>query len=115
MRYKDIAQHPNGALKSWSAKPATLAAERPVPWLIAGLVFLANALLSATRGDWWLAAFEAATAALAGLSALSISCRSSTISPPWMNASPGLGAHQEELPSTFGTEAGAPDTSEKSP
>lgn len=67
--------------ESWSVKAGRLAAERPLPWVIAGLVFLANALLSATRGDWWLAALETGTGVLAGISALSLTSRRDAAAP----------------------------------
>lgn len=51
---------------------ATNAVDRPLPWLVASLVFLVNAVLSATRADWWLAALELATGALAVASATAV-------------------------------------------
>jgi hypothetical protein len=49
---------------------AAAAAGRRMPWLLAAVVFAANALLSGLRGEIWLAGFEIATAVLAVLAAL---------------------------------------------
>ncbi|KRB45670.1 hypothetical protein ASG96_12540 [Terrabacter sp. Soil810] len=62
---------------AWSRRFGRSATEQPLPWVVAGLVFIVNAVLSATRGDWWLAALEGCTGLLAGLSAYSVSTRRS--------------------------------------
>lgn len=59
---------------------AMTAVESPLPWLVASLVFFINAVLSATRADWWLAALELATGALAVASASAAANR--RIPPP---------------------------------
>jgi hypothetical protein len=61
------------------------AAEQPLPWLIAAMVFFTNAVLTATQRNWWLAALEFATCLLAVLSAASVAKRAldrATTRPP---------------------------------
>jgi hypothetical protein len=58
------------APRTISAGRAT--AEQPVPWLIAAVVFFANALLTLSEGYWWLAALEFGTGMLALLSATAV-------------------------------------------
>jgi hypothetical protein len=70
-----------GSSRNCSRSLAGRAAERPIAWVVAGLVFLGNGLLSATRGDWWLAAIATATAILAGISALSVMSRPTPSTP----------------------------------
>jgi hypothetical protein len=52
------------------------AAEQPLPWLVAAVVFFANALLTLSQGYWWLAALELGTGMLAMLSATAVAKRS---------------------------------------
>jgi 4-hydroxybenzoate polyprenyltransferase len=61
--------------RRWSQWSGRIAVERPLPWLVASLVFLVNAVLSATRADWWLAALELATGILAVVSASAVASR----------------------------------------
>jgi hypothetical protein len=62
--------------RRWPQWTGRIAVERPLPWLVAALVFLVNAVLSATRADWWLAALELATGVLAVGSANAVASRS---------------------------------------
>lgn len=61
--------------RRWPRWSGSAAIERPLPWLVAALVFLVNAALSATRADWWLAALELATGVLAVASAFAVATR----------------------------------------
>ena len=51
------------------------AAEQPLPWLIAAMVFFTNAALTATQRNWWLAALEFGTCLLAVVAAASVARR----------------------------------------
>jgi hypothetical protein len=77
----DEASPARGRRGRWPEWPARVGVERPLPWLVAALVFLANAVLSATRADWWLAALELATGVLAVGSARAVASRSATAPP----------------------------------
>ena len=52
-----------------------------MPWLLAALVFVANATLSAIRGDWLLGALEMGTGLLAAMSAVAVASRRLPTSP----------------------------------
>jgi hypothetical protein len=71
----DPATPRHGHPRRWTRWDSATAVERPVPWLIAALVFLVNAVLSVTRADWWLAALEVATGILALGSASAVASR----------------------------------------
>lgn len=58
-----------------AARFGRAATEQPVPWLLAALVFVANATLSAIRGDWLLGALEMGTGLLAAMSAVAVASR----------------------------------------
>lgn len=51
-------------------------AEQPLPWLVAAVVFFANALLTLSLGYWWLAVLECGTSLLAVLAAAAVATRS---------------------------------------
>jgi hypothetical protein len=71
---------PPPAKSSWAPRALSVsraAAEEPLPWLVAAIVFVANAMLSASRGEWWLAALEVGTGVLACISAASVASRRS--------------------------------------
>ena len=59
----------------WASRLGRTASEQPWPWVLASIVFVANAVLSATRADWWIAAFAGLTGLLAGLSAVAVAAR----------------------------------------
>ncbi|MFL6162363.1 MAG: hypothetical protein ACJ74U_09045 [Jatrophihabitantaceae bacterium] len=62
-------------VRSWAPQAVSAgrqAAAQPLPWLVAAMVFFANAVLTAADGIWWLAALEFATCLLAVCSAISV-------------------------------------------
>jgi hypothetical protein len=62
--------------RRYAARLGRAATEQPLPWLVAALVFVANATLSTIRGDWLLG-LEMGTGLLAGLSAVAVASRRS--------------------------------------
>lgn len=77
MRYLRDGDPPRaeGVWLRCAARFGRAASEQPVPWLLAALVFVANATLSAIRGDWLLGALEMGTGLLAAMSAVAVASR----------------------------------------
>lgn len=78
-----------GASRTVNVGRAT--AEQPLAWLLAAVVFFANALLTLSQGYWWLAVLECGTSLLAALSAAAVTTRAGGHSPSQSGASTDLG------------------------